>query len=231
MPLNPKTGEIVYIDPTTGLPAPGHKPPKLIEKLIERGKKTPDMYDLKFYKKIPFFAYGCDMTGGNDHDLLKGAEYLGRAHTLTENFIMRENRYFPIVSPVEVGYNGRGRIRGEMYNVSVEHIITLDNSNSNTKIFHRVRNRFILEDQYPDCLKSFKDQKFLQGFMYIGDPQWWEKGALTHRSRRAFPGHDKLEGMFFQWEQPIEDEDEWGYGYGRGMGQIGFWQHGESNAH
>lgn len=226
MPLDPKTGELITINPTTGLPVRNYKSPMIISNLQRRGERTPDINELKFYKKIPFFAYGLDKTHGSDASLLENAEYLGRAHTLSANFVMRENSYFPIVAPVENLHASRGHIRGEMYNVTVEHLIALDNANTNTRIFHRVKNRFLLEDQFPEELKTFKDLKFIHGYMYIGDTKWWEKSNIKIRPRTAYPGHDKLaDKQFYEWVNKIEDDDEydeWGY---QGQSRMGFWHH------
>lgn len=232
MPLDPTTGDIITVRPTDGLPVRNYKSPGLVSKLTDRMHRTPDISELKFYKRIPFFAYGLDKTGGTDHELLKNAEYLGRAHTISGNFVMRENKYFPIVSPVESEFVNRAYVRGEMYNVAVEHIIALDHANTNTKIFHRVKHRFVLEDQNPECLKTFKDHKFIQGYMYIGDTKWWEKSNNSLSLRRSYPSDDKLKNkQFYEWLNPQEDDDsiyddEWGYG-----GRIGFYHHGDQNAH
>lgn len=224
MTIHPETGTPYdRINPTNGLLRKNYKDPGIIKKLKIRGEKSPDIHRLKFYKEIPFFAYGTEKVNGEDENLLKGAKYLGMAHTMSTNFIMKSNTAFPVAFPCKQDDQRRGRLRGEMYLVSPEHIIAMDIGNSNGKSFYRFKARFALEEQeMAEGLKSFKGDPYIPAYMYLGSTQWWgdNNDKLQLACRKSYSGSVKpiFHGKhFYEWDtQPEDDEnDEWGW---RGAG-------------
>lgn len=228
MTIHPNTGTPYdRINPTNGFLCKDYIDPGIIKKLRERGQQSPDIHKLKFYKEIPFFAYGTEMIGGDDDHILKGAKYLGKAHTMSSNFVMKANNAFPVSFPCKQDDQRRGRIRGEMYLVSPEHIIAMDRGNANGKSFFRFKSRYILEEQETqEHLKSFKQEPYIQAYAYMGSIGWWsDKATLSYRPRTSFSGSAKpmFHGKhFYEWyNHPDYDEnDEWQYGFSYGRSGI-----------
>ena len=68
------------------------------------------------------FVYGTLKRGNFLHTHLSGAEYIGRAQTVSDKFRMFCNGAFPYVVSVEEGY----RIIGELYRVNSDTLARLD---------------------------------------------------------------------------------------------------------
>lgn len=211
-------------------------------KLKMRTRKTPDFSALRFFKRIPLFVYGTAMKDGENNNLLKGAEYYGKAHTISPSYQMKYNKHFPVVFDAQhnksIPQTQHHRIRGELYGVTVEHLHLVDVLESNTLMFNRVKTRVLLENQDRQSgLKFFAGMPFCETFMYVANTAYWDGVELDLRYVSRYPSDPKLVGQgFYQWTnfsewdydntgtssetETVEDEFEQAY-----ETEHGFWAH------
>lgn len=217
MPLNPATGEF-YENMTSDVVIPhGLKSKHIAGKLERRGFWTPDFHILNRYKSIPIFLYGTEMTDGINNDLLRGAKFLGKAHTLSPKFWMKQTSINPIVfdSHLEAHKDNR-KVRGEVYEVQVEHVHMLDVFHRNRVSVKRTNRNIIFEDCKPQGGKDFKGMSVFNCMMYIGSKTYWKDYDLKHRITVSYAKKENIKDTpFYEWVNwAPDDDDEWGW-YGR----------------
>lgn len=224
MPLNPATGEF-YENMTTVIPL-GLKPKGIGPKLNRRGWITPDFSRLKLMKSIPLFVYGTEMTDGTDNHFLEGAKLLGHGHTLSAKFWMKQTAINPIVfDSVQEDHKDNRKVRGEVYEVQIEHIHMLDVLHKNRISTRRTLRNIVFEDAKPPNCPAHTKLNMAVGkcFTYIGSKTYWKDYDLKFR---VVKNYIKKEGLtdipFYEWVNwsPIDEEDEWGW-FGR-WGRDGY---------
>jgi gamma-glutamylcyclotransferase (GGCT)/AIG2-like uncharacterized protein YtfP len=224
MPLHPVTGKF-YEEMTkeiTVITPPGSSDRGILRRLKHRNFVTPDMSKLKLVKSIPLFVYGTDMKNGNDHGVLEGAKYLGKGHTLSKKFWMKQTTINPIVfDSVTEGHKDNRQVRGEVYEVQVEHIHLLDVMHRNMISTRRTSRNIVFEDCNPTNgrLHQLKGFSVVNCFMYVGSKHYWKDYELRHRMVESRVKKEGIEDVpFYEWVNWVpDDDDEWGW-YGRWTG-------------
>jgi gamma-glutamylcyclotransferase (GGCT)/AIG2-like uncharacterized protein YtfP len=223
MPLNPATGEFYENMTSSVVIPPGLKPKGIAPKLKRRGWITPDFSSLKFMKAIPLFVYGTEKTDGTDHHFLEGAKLLGYGHTLSAKFWMKQTSINPIVfdSMSEENKDNK-RVRGEIYEVQVEHLHMLDILHKNRICVRRTMRNVVAEDCRPVNAPTQRSTGLSIGkcHMYIGSKMYWKDYDLRLRATTSYVKEKGKEALvdipFYEWYNwsQLEDENEWGW-YGR----------------
>lgn len=188
----------------------------ICNKLMIRSRRTPDFSELRMLKSIPLFVYGVEMVNGDANQYLKGAKYLGKAHTASPRFIMKTDLQTgkPVVFNVPEAHKLQNKIRGELYQVSVEHIHGLDHYNVNNVFSERRKVNVLAENQdsIPNC-KMFSGMPILPAYMYFGKMSYFEDRKMNTRHSVRYTGIDKNSGIsFFEWVNQTDlltEEIDW----------------------
>lgn len=188
---------------------------ELFTKLEERRFRTPDFHYLRFRKEIPLFVYDGLKKYGGEEDLMAKALYLGKAMTLTTGFEMTivkehsiypaQSSSYPIVFPRKEGGHA---IRGEVYLVSPQHILTIDKAMEHSIYTRRQFTKVYCEDQtYCDDLKKNRlphalNKIWLSAYMYVGEADMFKGFHKTHRPpvKRSNPTNSLEHREFYEYE-------------------------------
>jgi gamma-glutamylcyclotransferase (GGCT)/AIG2-like uncharacterized protein YtfP len=149
------------------------------------GLFTPDMWRLQQKKNHHVFLYGDSMEGHHNHFKHVGnAPYLGIAYTFNRDFIMWKksvgDESFPfILRGVASTQVGKGRVKGELYDLTPRQVIQLDEYMLNTVQFNRVRLkvtvphivRRLVGDKVTQTLSVFPP---IESWVYVGKTDYWE---------------------------------------------------------
>ena len=176
----------------------GHYHVSTIEILEERLKFSPDFYKIRQNDEVPLFVYDHMKQGGARHTvLLKGANYYGTAHTVQKGFRMykpskRRMELLPFEVP-EGKDNMYASVRGELYGVSPEHIIDIDEYMRNTMAYERKYKLVVCEQQAPYQELGWKTRNCAveKAFMYVARKEYWSAevaGTLEAQSRITYNG-------------------------------------------
>jgi gamma-glutamylcyclotransferase (GGCT)/AIG2-like uncharacterized protein YtfP len=215
MSVHPVTGEF-YEKMTTIVQPPNLKIRDVARRLSVRSRLTPDFSTLKKFKSIPLFVYGTEMTDGTDNGLLSGARYLGRAHTLSSKFWMKQTTISPIIfDSLHENHKDNRKVRGEIYEVRVEHIHLLDVFHRNTIATKRTCRNVILEDCRPSGarLVPLTDLAIQNCHVYIGKKNYWKDYELQHRMVTSYAKKEGIRDIpFYEWVNWEYDDAEWGWG-------------------
>jgi gamma-glutamylcyclotransferase (GGCT)/AIG2-like uncharacterized protein YtfP len=148
----------------------------LVDRLKVRSRWTPDFHHLRKFPEIPVLIYDQLRRGGDDHDLLKGANYHGLGHTAIGYFSLGKHHNNVVAFREDEHCMFKGHIRGEVYTVSVEHIHVLDRTYMNLKRYSRLPVRVQLENITPKGAFIFRDLASVQCILYVGKEDYWSKG-------------------------------------------------------
>lgn len=194
---------------------------KLLNKLKERSKMTPDYPVIKFRMEHLVFVYDELQDGTFEAKTqFEGAQYAGRAITLNTNFRMKmDGRDGPVV----FDYNGdvRGAIEGCAYVCGPQHILNLDGYYNNNVKMKRVLKKIVLFDQKDatslNGVPIVREKQYRQcyAWMYLGIEKAWENFGLLFKPLRqnmvkvdAIRDRPKYE--FDPYESDNKIWDEWG---------------------
>lgn len=186
----------------------------LIKRFKDRSIYSPDLMEFRHYEEIPVLLYGDVCKDGLHHNILDGANDYGFAHTISQNFIMKDSKFYPVVFDVANTNVFKHKIRGELYGVSPEHLITLDIHHQNTYMYKRVKRRALFEDCKPEGSKVYRDMGYDFVYMYLGVVSYWETEPLERKKVISYvnkPGIDKI--PFYEHINWVGNDpyDEWGY--------------------
>src|SRR5690606_28841461 len=125
----------------------------------------------------------------------------------------------PVVfDSVDEGHKDNRKVRGEVYEVQIEHLHMLDILHRNRVSTRRTLRNIILEDTKPSgCrLSNASGLSVQKCFMYIGSIQYWKDYDLTCRNTVTDVKKEGLTDVpFYEWVNwTPDDADEWGF-YGR----------------
>ncbi len=211
--LAPAAGGVPFGVATNPLVSKG-----ICKQLAARSRRTPDFAELRMMREIPLVVYGVEMKYGDASEYLKSANYYGHVHSISENFIMKEGRRHPVVFTCAKDNVLKGKIRGELYGVTVEHIHALDAYNSNGNMFKRVKKRFQFEDCMPKDAKMLRGLAYDFAYVYLGMVPYWQNYPMKVRSKVTYQTRPGLGNTpyyeFFNRSLQRDDpaDDEWGYG-------------------
>lgn len=181
---------------------------------------TPDMYMLQMYKKWLYFAYSADQDGHPKSVADLGAEKTHIAWTSGQYSMYRkqlggESFAIALDDPYDQaqraekhhwGYeNGPASaqsIKGELFLVTPEMLVSLDERVENTVQFNRRRvsvsvpYRFQYRDKDGNLKVSGRQSELRVAWMYIGNPEFWDKqidnGFLFKPAKLFTPELDEL---------------------------------------
>ncbi len=171
--------------------------PGIIKQLQEREAGTPDMKDLRYKMRIPVFVYGSLKRGFSNHAYLRGAEYLGKAHTVSRAYRMQSAGAYPVVYDTRPSTNGN-KIRGELFACSAGHIVGIDFLEGNPELYRREEIHVVLEDYAPTMSKGFRGREVVKAWTYISDKEIWPN--LKSMATRNYPNLKDFENVeFFEW--------------------------------
>lgn len=173
----------------------------LFEELHRRKQMTPDVSDLCGLEEHLVFIYDEYKRGFALHEYLNGAKYLGSARTIDNSFqlMVTPSGSLPILlsgdhlkTENKANYHS---CKGEVYALTVNQMILLDQIHENTRLFERQQKYCVLEDQVSpfkvDPASGQKPPLARQCHVYIGIPQVWEHCQLhfatkSHTNSRTF---------------------------------------------
>jgi gamma-glutamylcyclotransferase (GGCT)/AIG2-like uncharacterized protein YtfP len=219
--IHPFTGEyyegmteLAEMQPAKSSDGKHYKSKGLLLKLLQRQFKTPDFASLRMFKEIPVLCYGVDMTNGEAHHLLKGANYYGKGHTVSNKFLMKEGPRYPVVFEVGESNLHKNKIRGEVYGVDVRHIHMLDEFFDNGRIFKRTKRNIFMEGDAPPGTRKLNTAFTTPAYIYLGRTVHWKDVNMKNRYTTRYGG-GKFAGMpFFEFTNLSYEEEEmalWGY--------------------
>jgi hypothetical protein len=152
----------------------------------DREKFTPDFRDFRMRPFTPFFIYEPLLQQKGKHNgvlLPSESKYLGKAHTLSDHYIMyhcKEDHFMPHGRKVGYIQNvataksfDRAHLRGECYALSPRAIFNLDRYMRNEYEFFRFDKSIFLTDQE----SPYKNlvHPAIKAWIYIGNPEHWKK--------------------------------------------------------
>lgn len=205
-----------------------HKPSELLIRLEERSWQTPDFDQLRLRKHIVLFVYDNMMKGGNDHEYLTGAKFLGRSQTVSSEYTMKSAVDCPIVFPEKVMVHAC--IRGEAFLVGPQHILAIDKFQRNNHYMTRRLTRVLLPEQKdaPGMSKTqnnnYLTSKWSWAFIYEGNKTHFSQGkGLTSRSTRQ----ERTENTSTFEQRPYYKWDVWeaDWPFESGFRAAGIWDH------
>lgn len=156
----------------------------IIETMYERQKYSPDFYKLRRYKNILIFVYDRFMSDGNSS--MEGAKYLGRGVTSHDMFTMKGFRFPILFNNTRKESPLRGRVKGEVYAISPEMLLTLDKHKKNGVLVERVKRPIILKDQTVG--KENKKHPTVICYTFIGIDSMWESDHLPTMPMYSYGG-------------------------------------------
>lgn len=162
-----------------------------------RKTNTPDIAYLEQYERVLLFCYGREMKGHAEHEVLgENKTYHGTIFTESDYIVWRKRlgkESYPIaIRTEETGFGNirPARLKGELYAVSPNTIVSLDNSRENGKMFRRKRISLIYPyrertwavaygETHPDRLKwipqlSGTRLQTLEAWAYVGRKTYWD---------------------------------------------------------
>lgn len=174
---------------------------------------TPDLSELQQYKRIPVFVYNELQNGQPQNIRLKDCEYGGYGYTESSDFVMYKKllgkETFPFAMPISedqktgtaspspTSYLGDpGQIMGEIYRLTPQQVVEIDNYMLNTVYYERRRTDILVPVRANDS-DEFKIMK-VNAFIHVGKSEFWndqifsgEGKKLFARSKRIFNVKDK----------------------------------------
>ena len=109
---------------------------KLVKEMIADSEHTPDTPTLSLQERHLVFVYGSLKKNNENHQMLDGSLFLGRAWTKLKSFVMIHN-HFPAVL-METGPDKKA-IEGELYEVDIPTLKDLDCLEANGVLYKRRR--------------------------------------------------------------------------------------------
>lgn len=145
----------------------------LLADLEARQFHTPDFNSFKNKEVITLFVYDKYRFGFPDCDKhLHGAQYLGTAMTAVDTYIMKEcvaDRWNPKVFWGNPKAQQTARVKGDLFRVSPQHLLYLDNELENNMSVFRVQT-FVgaLDQEIPSHKGFFKGVPSIRAYIYMG---------------------------------------------------------------
>lgn len=196
-----------------------HKVKKLIKEcdltseLWRRARWSPDFPSFRKLENIPVFVYGQEMTGRLDHNIVKESQSLGMGYTVSSTFLMEQTQgkgcpRMPIAFKTFSGGKNFGKILGEIYLVSPEVLLTLDEFHRNNDVFKREKTYVFLMDQVTPTKSKFCPN--IKCWTYFGETGFWEDYTTGKCTSSKLRGHDiydwKMQGSTsFETESFVPD--------------------------
>lgn len=172
---------------------------ELVKKIKTRLSRTPDMEELRKQVRIPLFVYGTLKKGFANNRILDGADFLGNGHTVGTKYHMKDTGGFPVVFD-EWGGVQKASIRGELYGVTVDHIIATDILENNGVMYQRKIFGFNFEEQEKNHNKEYPFM-YAKAWMYVAVPSYWDGVKVDNVSTKMNPAHPTLaKKTFFEWK-------------------------------
>jgi hypothetical protein len=162
----------------------------LFEYLKKRSSHTYDVAELKtdYGPIIPIFIYDQLMVGETDDHWLKDAMYFGHASTLSDDYVLMENKRGEVVlfdneggelaQANDLSRNQLKRVMGQLFGVSLDKIFQLDKMYVNGFGYERQRTSIKLHTSGMGIL--LRDVN-----IYIGNYYYW-RGLVKENPDRKF---------------------------------------------
>lgn len=163
------------------------KPVKIIEELQKRERYTPDFKKLRLQEDIPVFVYDQFRMNGTNNRLLRDSKYLGCAVTAHNGFVMRGYNQPIVVEQNNKLADWRGKIKGEVYAVPPETILTIDKQKMNTMTCQRKMVTVFLTEQHYNTKKG-KKHPSIKAWMYLARREHFDHIQLPVQARFTIAG-------------------------------------------
>lgn len=168
-------------------------PARVLSELKERQERTPDFYKLRMHKLVPIFVVDMMKRGGGRASFIRGARYFGNAHTVQSSWRIfgsekRKSDYVPLQFTDPDSKNVTASMRGELYGVSPEHILELDDFYKNGTAFNRIPLMVVAEEQTPisDKRYTWKNRAVISAYVYVGIKDYWKDAGLSALPRVSY---------------------------------------------
>lgn len=174
----------------------------IVQPLIDRARTTPDFRELMNSDYHVVFVYDSLQIGGSNHFHITDYPYLGKAHTVTSFWKMRQSSWMPVVFDTAPEETGNNAIRGEAYLVNAEVIHLLDRFEMNGRMHRRRKVKIYLEEQELVDFQgsSFQNKPWTDAWMYIGVPSYYTKEDSFHLAHSIrYKGTRFPERTFYEW--------------------------------
>lgn len=186
-----------YKEDWPGVYEPKKKDIEVIKQLFKRERWSPDFKKLKLNKNILLFV--CDelVYLGNQHKHISGSKYLGKAMSMHDSYALRGTK-FAILQDHVTSKSERAKIKGEIYCVSPETMLLIDNLKFNGVMTQREQRTFFLKDQnYPT--KQGKRVPSIKAWVYLAKKECWNNAEnMPLMARYCYAGlKDKMYYEYF----------------------------------
>lgn len=174
----------------------------ILDQLSERRTpRTPDFLELKSEHHIPVFVYGTLKSGHINHEIIRGASFLGRGRTIAGDFDLRSPNHnaFPVAfrkSILRVPREVLGKVTGELWVVNPKDMLSIDALENNGTMFVREKVWVVCRDQEIKGATSKLSRPTVQAWMYVAVEDYW-KDQVTQRCPYMIEGINKE----FFWER------------------------------
>jgi gamma-glutamylcyclotransferase (GGCT)/AIG2-like uncharacterized protein YtfP len=182
--------KLVYGDPAWGEAYKEATFRNFFKSVNKAGMYTPDMWQLQQKVNHHVFLYGDTMEGHRNHyKYISNSPFLGIAYTVPHSFIMWKKAIgeesFPLVlQGVSHPAVKPNRVRGELYDLSPQQVIKLDEYMLNTVQFNRVRLKVVVphtrivrfdpEHGESRLVETKGIYPPVECWMYVGRTDYWE---------------------------------------------------------
>lgn len=178
----------------------------IINDLRARASYTPDLLELKKYDNHLLFVYCTLKKSYKDNGILKDSIYLGEGKTQSSTFNLKESA-FPVAFSVLLDSSpNKGRLKGEVYAVSLETIMKIDILKNNGAYHNRVKRQILLEDQkYTTHGKVCKPYTLCH--IYLGNENYWNGRHLSQTIPYTitYPGTERPRQKVFEYNNSLRN--------------------------
>lgn len=180
-----------------------------IKLLSNRGVTTPDFSEFKKKENVLLFVYDSYKTTEKDYKFLKKhSKYLGEARSAVDCYNLKSVNDDKVILFDEQGQFSyrRGYIRGEVFAVSPEVIVLMDEIMSNKMVYDRVRRNFLLQEQEVGIHRI--QRPYSSAFVYLGRHEFWDGMVLKPSSSYMVENKRRGQDRFFDFmgKRPIIEE-------------------------
>lgn len=186
-----------------------------LDTLSKRGQHTPDAAKIRLQDNILLFVYDNLMLGGTDNSYLRGFPYLGKAKSVTDNFVVKYSDQKSVIAFNTTHKDEKGGyICGEVYAVKPNTIFELDELKDNGGYFIRIEKHLVLTGQFYNGKDKQIKHPVLPCTMYVGNRKKWPivqmnniGCLLTNKNKRIYEHYPRVPNGKSIFE--LNDDEYW----------------------
>lgn len=149
--------------------------PKIIEKLKEREKYSPDYHSFRSFEYVALFVYDEFKREGDLFDVIsEDLIFLGQGRTASDQYCLKKYGDKPVLFSERDNPLRKGYIDGQIFAVRPEAILKMDILHKNGEMFNRHKRHFLMRDQKSPLKVNAKP--YLDCYYYAGNEEFFDPG-------------------------------------------------------